>query len=191
MAWDKEQYAVELAARNAEQDARREAERTAREEEKRLKAEVKRLTAAIATAQTDRDSHHKILEDTRAEVEELRKQSTPEAREKRQAELAMREAELRQQLLDHDHRDAFAAIARKHHIHDKAIKAAWDAVKAAGYRVESDKPNPLVLSKAVEALKQSADYMFQSEPKTAHEYQPGVNGTGGHWGRQSVPENTR
>ena len=58
-------------------------------------------------------------------------------------------------------RKAGSAMARKASIKEKSIKAAWNELKAThGYKVEGDRPNPMIIGKALEAFKGSHDYMF-------------------------------
>jgi len=73
------------------------------ETERELQAELKRVATEVVAAATDRDHHREVVLDARGEVEELRKQNTPEAIEKRRPEMAMENARLEQVLRDHDH----------------------------------------------------------------------------------------
>ncbi len=193
MTWKNEmteEQQVEHARRVAEWEAdrdrkkaEREAEQSTREEERRLKAEVKRLTAEIAALEPERDKARTALLEATEERDQLREAASPEGQARRQADIAQHETELRQQLRDFDHRDAFAAMARRAGIKDKAIRAAWNELKAThGYKVEGDKANPMILGKALEALKGSHDFMFDLPPAAqAHVLNGNANGAPPKW----------
>ena len=126
--------------------------------EESLQAEVERLTAELAELEADTEHHRQALLEVNEEVEGL-EQATPEAVERHTASCPhSSKSSNRRYGLGPLRR--VPSGRRKAPDRTRALKAAWSELKAAGYQVQGDKVNPVVLGKAVDALKSTHDYSF-------------------------------
>jgi len=80
--------------------------------------------------------------------------------------------ELTQGLRDRDHFDAWKELATEAGMIPKAIRHAWQEVRANGFETEQDEVDRKALGALMDGLRSTHDYFWPSEPKPTPARQP-------------------